>query len=379
MNTLANLGLSAATVSTLSQESIAQITEDPTKEVPFVKGYIHRYPNGMDSPPEIETVHSTIPYGRWARIQSTYDAANKVSSLVDKIDRSSSINVGVRYHSNSPQQVEPSVLVSHDTLKKPNGEVVSKPNRPFEELERELPAHVDGTVGGSSNTETIKDIPIVMEKNEKRQQAYYDDTYRPCPGGCQVSVGSSLGTITFSFWDYDVSRRRFMTSGHVINHNGSPDGHAYQPEYNEALGYPVSHKTSVTGELDAGLIDPRESDVKYTNKLAEDDGTYSNNTVNKVHGWDWIANEGYNTFITHQGRTSGRPGGYVKNTVTKDGKRNFWTEASSEGGDSGGPHYHYDSSDDYYWLVGIHNWTHDGTDSGGIALEKVQNDYNLAL
>lgn len=71
-----------------------------------------------------------------------------------------------------------------------------------------------------------------------------------------------------------------MTSGHVINDNGAPAGHAYQPETHKELGYPVEHKVSETGKLDAGLIDPRHSGVEYTNKLAEDDGTYSNNTVN---------------------------------------------------------------------------------------------------
>lgn len=171
-----------------------------------------------------------------------------------------------------------------------------------------------------------------------------------------------------------------MTSGHVIlNDDGSMPAQTHQPEWNADLGYPVDNKVNATGKLDAGLIEPMNSGVEYTDKLAEDDGTYSNNTVNAVHSWDWIENEGYTTYITHQGRTSGRPGGYVTDTITTDGKRNFWTDASSQGGDSGGPHYRYDSSDDYYWLIGIHNWTHDGTDSGGIALEKVQNDYNLAL
>ncbi|WP_276302057.1 hypothetical protein [Halorussus lipolyticus] len=378
MNTLANLGLSAATINTLSQESIAQVTSDPKKEVPYVKGYEYKHPDGLNSPPEVETIHSTIPRGRWVRIQAAYDAAERVSKAIEKIGPSNSINTGVRYDSTSPEQVEPYVVVSYDTLKKSNGKVISEPSITFEEVENNTPSYVSGTAGGSENTEVIEKIPVVFEKKEKIQQEYYDTAYRPCPGGCKIDLG---GTLCFSFWDYSVSRRRFLTAGHVLqNDDGSVPGQVHQPEWDKNLGYPLDSSIRVDGgQMDAGLIEYKYSDVDYTNKLAEDGGGYTD-TVNKVHGWDWIANDGYQYEITHQGKSAGRNSGTIKETVAKNGKRNFWTTADQARGDSGGPHYRFDSGDGYYWLVGLHCWTNDGTDSGAIALDKIMNDeYNLAL
>ncbi len=105
IETLTAIGLSASTVSGMTKEKLLDLTDDPTDRVPRAKAIRLKNPDKWEAPPfperepQFETEYTTIPRDKWVRMESAYDASErikrKVSSQFDSNSKIDAVTTGV--------------------------------------------------------------------------------------------------------------------------------------------------------------------------------------------------------------------------------------------------------------------------------------------
>lgn len=382
IKTLSSMGLSTGAIATLSQEGLAELTDDPTERVPILVGHRHTYPNGYDSAPEIKPVHKTIAYDRWAKIEAAYDAAerikNKLRSDLDVeytsesgvrggINKPQPIGVGVKYDSSSKNNTSLIVSVGYKTYIKRGRNKKRKwePNIPFKEVEKRVPSKTMGIFADNKYEEKFENIPVEVNETEIEEENSFDSKYRPLVGGCEIGDASSTAYATscFSMWHRDRERRMMTTSGHAID--GWTD--AEQPSGgNKVSGAQVWIDDDW---FDAGWF---EVTVDQYPSVANGDGGYIDDTLGGTRGIDWLKTEGTYTEFVKQGSKTGRTTGTVEE-IKDETEHAFDSSCKSDNGDSGG--IYYERSNDKYWIIGIHNW------AGGMGngIERVEERLNLLV
>jgi len=83
VKTLSAIGVSGTTLEYLSQDALAQVTHDPTEEVPYVAFLRGNSPNR-------KPVYKTIERDEWERRYTAVDAAKRVSKKIRDLGVSSS-------------------------------------------------------------------------------------------------------------------------------------------------------------------------------------------------------------------------------------------------------------------------------------------------
>ncbi len=374
IKTLSSLGIPSAAIATLSQEGLAQVTEDPENEVPIVEGTKTSYPNGLDSPPKVETIHDTVPFDRWARIQSARDARARLSNhLAQQLGDDSNIEVSVTYINSDINDIAISanwVVEEKITKDKNQDNIITEPKMSFDKFESKVPGRIRGNFSGKKDV--TLEFPVLTRERRSKEQAYFDSSYRPVPGGCEARAGARLvgpiGTITYHAYDWDNSERRILGSGH---HFEDETG-LYQPAGGDGVGSIDQSKVVHDGKDDCGLASPL-SDIDLSTNFAEDDGSTTSAFVNGTKSFDWVVSNPDKTYYL-QGRTTGRNTGGV--TDHDDSDMTYKLDIDSDDGDSGGPTY-YQSGDEIY-LCGIHNWGH-GTEAQSISIERVTTVLNCTI
>lgn len=369
------MGLSTATIQTITQDGLGKLTDNPRKEVPILVGKRHTYPEGHNSKPEVEPVHKTISYDRYAKIQAGLNASERLKQEIPEINGDNNISVGIQFNSSSKQNVDIDVFVRHiDRKKRMFGTDKIKIERPsisFDKIESLVPSHASGTVGDGQYKREYSNIPVKTEKVTEEEQAF-DQSYRPVPGGCKVetSILGYYGTLTYSMYDLDYKRRMLLTSGHVVDGVGG----CYQPVYGSSIGNAVNSKCIVEDGFHAGIIDTIDVANQYPG-LANGSGGTRNWTLAGTRSWEWIINEGYHTSYNQQGVSSGITTGTTY-SVENSSQEKFSTNIETQQGDSGGPYYEYNSGE--YWLIGLHNWGAANRPGGiGNGIHQVENRLNL--
>lgn len=86
LKTLAGLGVSASTASALTQDAVADVIDDPRREVPRIKAFRHTNHREVveeGAKPEREPIVYKIPRWQWARVEAAHDARRQVEKQLD--------------------------------------------------------------------------------------------------------------------------------------------------------------------------------------------------------------------------------------------------------------------------------------------------------
>ncbi|SFB67381.1 hypothetical protein SAMN05444422_10131 [Halobiforma haloterrestris] len=421
---LAGLGLSGGVVSTISQNTLAKLTNDPTKEVPRVTGYVREdhneldpnKPDPTDSPPERTTIYHTISRDKWVRIESANDALDKVAERLEKIGAHNVASPTVSYRTNGHHR-ERVIKVTYDEwiAERRSEELPDEENTVLSasEVFNELPTAVDGTVSSSElNFERgIENIPVIYESERRKPNAcdrsghrcakrssrdHYNDIYQtnPVPAGTSIAKKGDPLHASNAFRIYDPGSSTddwgFLTSAHIMatdDHDDSSDmvgDPVYQPSYSNYVG-DVTDAAYFSIDDDYGFyIDVASFSVARSvgtdYRLADGDGGYDEPVVGTV-ALDQLEDMAEDEKeICRQGTRSGRCSStiYDFNTRVDEERAYFQTDDHiTDNGDSGGPYFiNHPDNDGQVLAAGIHYGPEDSIDSiayAAAAAEKVLN------
>lgn len=375
LDRLGQLGLSGAALAGISKEAVASNTDGTDKQVPRLFGY--KYKDGKSpqggSRPEREAVYYSIGRDEWIRTECARAAANRL----EKEYESEGYSFGVT--SSDGQGCVVAKYISHDYG---DGET-DEPNSSYEEFENQVPYQTDQTIERDGKKHTENNIPIIRRKETKTEDAYFDYSYRPVPGGCQFQRGTdgTSCTIGHPAFSNDLFDSVLVTASHCVERKTGVGIH--QPTqfatYNK-IGDSYQYTSSGDGDVATLQMD---SDTSIEYDIASDSGGYMGwsvvGTVSSSSLDDMAAN---NRYAYAQGRTTGRVYDVIDDHYDKNKSSGpkVRIAAESDGGDSGGPYFVLDENNDA-WRVGIHAWS-SSTDNGdparsGNTFYYAENKFNL--
>lgn len=369
LKTLSSLGVSAAALNHMTKETLAELTNDPSREVPRLKGTRHTNHEAVVNraePPELEPVYYTIPRDEFIRIESRYNAARGIRK---KIGNDPQIHVGVRR-----QGGDLIINVSHETIQRRDG-TINKPRTAFSELNETLPEYVDGNVSIGERNYEVENIRVraVETHSVEDNDNYFDTDYETdVPGGCKAE-GSTLGHPA-----YDDDREEFIwtTASHCVGRSSNEA--MYQPDDSDSLNYiGVSDKYTEAGNGDVATLIQNSGEEPYYD-YAGYGGGYADWSIHGTRSAEYLkdmAANGENVY--KQGMKTGRLEGSVLE-VRNDGMF-VVIDCDRTGGDSGGPYVDVNQYG-YAYAVGIHSRPGDtDTESLGTTMEYTNNTFNLSL
>lgn len=376
LNRMAALGVSGTALSGLTKEAVAKNTDDPKKQVIRLFGERYKedkHPKEVDVP-ERKRVYHSIPLDQYIRTQASRNAANRLA----KEFRGAQYSFGV-----SSLDGRGCVVAKHMTYGSPNDDRSS--NRPYEEFEDEVPRSVDETVIHDGTEYKEENIPVIQKRETLTEQDYFDDKYRPVPGGCEgerSEFWSNRWTLGLPAYSYEEWTDAMVTASHCVNRDDNVQ--IVQPQDGTEIG--KSNQYTVEGDGDVATITTNSStSIEY------DIAAYTW-TSNDYMGWnvigtvssdkldDMAANSDY---AYMQGATTGRDYQPVDEHFdkNKDSGPKVRIVSESDNGDSGGGYYIVDENDDVY-RVGIHAWgseTEDGEEAAsGNTFYYAENKFDLS-
>lgn len=257
LNTLASLGISAGALKYMTQDALADVTDNPDDEVPrlsVVRHTNHEQVIQDDAKPEREPVYYTVPKDEWEYVEGVFDGANRINNLTEKRFGTNRVRVGVSTDVNGHHQ-ERVVIVENQK---------NSSKIPTEELEKKLPDTVNGKA--AENAATISDIPVNI-REISTELDYYEHEYRPVPSGCYLE-GCTIG---YRVYHRDLDEYVQTTAGHCVDGESGVD--MGQPYSWNTIGesYDAYAQASSTG-FDAATI--RMPDERVTPDFAANDGSY---------------------------------------------------------------------------------------------------------
>lgn len=367
LKSLATLGISSSALEFMSQEALADVTDNPKDEVPRLFGVRttnrKEFLNG-NSPLKREPKYYTIPRDQWIRTETAFNAAKR---LRKKFEDEDGIRVGVQTNPSRRGNPDLEVSVTHRTVEGPLGRKY-QPKINFEELEDRLPSKAKGAVGQGKYKTTRDQIPVVTKKKTLKEQAHYDSKYRGVPGGCQIRIGNgSTGTVTTPALDRNRNEQTLVTAGHVVK-GGSAD--VVNQPWSDKIG--SGGRGWVNGTRDCATIS-LDSSTNNRYKLASYYGDYQPEIVVGTLSRDRINDMASSAaYLTAQGRTTGTQTSYITEVDYYDIEISY----NLDSGDSGGPYYVYDG--DYIYIAGVHAWGI-GNNSRGNRMSIVENWLDVAV
>lgn len=336
-------GVATTGVPVISNRALAKQSEVPDDQVLRTTAFRHtnhtEVVNG--GKPQREAIYHTISVDLYRRIEAPFNAAN---DLLNRLGEGSHFGVGVRFREKNARN--PRLKVHFHPGKRPENGI------DFETVKARTPEKVTGSVRHKATQLYVRDIPVSVEKSPIREEGYFDDQYRPIPGGCEIRVGSdSRGTLATPAWDNDYNVPGWTTAGHLSDFGTG-----------QAVYQPYSCSRCSTGKIGTVTKADHDSDSLFLEAapdhyrefdLAKDGGGYMGWTIygilSEATTKEMVANWEY---LRMQGRTTGRHYEQLYEMIVypdSDGyDRIVYWNHFTDGGDSGGPFYHLNSSDDAY-------------------------------
>lgn len=358
---LAGLGLSAGVVNYMTQNALAEQTEDPRDEVPRLYSRRLKNPdqwNGReeDGEPEMEEIWYTIPRSQWVRVETAQNACRELHKELKELEPSGLLAVGVKSEYNRDRS-EKRLVVEHTTVQRQVGEdeyeTVAEPSVSFEKVEEETPYTVTGVVGEGDNREE-REIEVSVERVTETEVScgvtsddYYDHYYDDCPGGARIDNDNDVCTSTAPGW-HSSHGTVIVTTGHCFW-----VGDAINQPHSDYLGS-VQERVYWDDDPDHswpcdGLYLDIGSSRGYRYYLASDDGDnqYDEQMSGQLY-WNAITDMEDSAFdqMEKQGITTGRCAGDVIGTYSNYDVNWFEVDTLVEDGDSGGPNFVINSDGD---------------------------------
>lgn len=398
LKTLSGLGVGAGALAHLTDDALAEMSVDLDEEVPRLKGFRHTNHDEIaeGQPPEREPVYYTIPREKWVRVEASKDARRQINDRLDDVfqqvgrefDGIERITGDAGFANLTGDSTHNTVVVDVNRVTVTEDGV--SPEAVRRRIEELLPAATDAVAGrGTERAETVEDVPVQVQLVEESLQAYYDYEYRPVPAGCQYErEGGGTCTVGTPVYDNTNDEYALVTAAHCLegesqgesevwqadtssNHVGNRDGDQWRQDDPDVYGW---------DSFDACVVDLYSwYDVEHKFAADRGDDTYSSReiwgTKTKTALEDLADQDDYDT-IPKRGRTTG----YEAGSIYWAGDYTFKTEADSDGGDSGGPHYDTENfnGDPVAWMAGIHR---SGTDTYGRAvyMEVIENEFDVTV
>jgi len=361
MGALAGLGVSAAAIPGMTQETMADLIDDPKEEVPRVAAFVHTNHEEVKqgAAPERIPLYYKIPRDQWVRVESAYNARQRIETMLE--NRPEPIDVWVTTNSNDEKQIK--VEIYDDG---------SFSTHSLRAIETSIPASVDGVAGQRTEAEeVVADIPVTVKRTKVEQAnstdgeptvepksvskndidnfKYWND-WNEIPAGAAADFEYNLGYHgqgTLCTPVKDGTQEFMLTAGHnlrlsnltLVGAAGKPpeDDHEFDEEK-------YSDDGSVgTDNLDAGLLDTTSLSVDLQYAFATDYGTTTGDitgTVSKSKLKD-IENNGTSSYETfwRQGAKTGRDSYFGIDKVGSKAFRTTLSSSNTDNGDSGGPYY----------------------------------------
>lgn len=370
LKTLGALGVSATSLRFLSKETLAQTTDNPEDEVPYV-AYYRTVDKQPGQPPKRKPVYETIPRDEWVR---RHTAINVRDKLADQL-RKEGIEASASYTGMDQSPTGFGVKIRYPIHIDAKGNRHT-PEISVEQLESRLPSRMTGVAGKNKFEEKRENIPVVVEGVVERDVCTYDydhdwDYY---PGGAAVDVdiGSStnLGSTAGSY-HHPSYGDGLITAGHVVDSSGNEIWRAGTAD-DIGTGRDVTYGTTIN-DIDYAFIemDDDENPSSYvvnsdnTSKKYPIRGTVSNQALeNHVDDSSWT--------VYTQGRSTCRSSGYVKDTVGLWGATDaVITSQDVDPGDSGGTLFRVNNGDAYI-CGNIIQEVNSGTDAKSTTAETLE-------
>lgn len=385
---LSGLGISAGAIKYLSQDALAEITEDPTDEVPRlsrleVSNNDKITPEGQ-TPPDREATYYTIPRDEWAYTEGAHAAAKEVYKKSKEIVGKSPVIVSVKMiteggHKKKAVEVSRVEIVSHKQIDGESKRTYIKPEYSLDKLAGELPDEASGRVGRGEYTEVVEGYPIVFN-DIVLEEEYYSNEYRPLMGGCQMRQDYTAGRGTLATPVYHSSGTyEMVTAAHCVDNN-LESGTIYQPGsfgsgFGEVSQFEYYDVNSFTENVDCATIDTSLTNNNPDPYLAEDDGSRGRQLIGTV-GYDELKDNLGNTsyVVTKQGVATGRQQGHITRLGDSSLLGYIQLDAESAGGDSGGPYYREFGSNSAL-MVGMHCWSN----SRGHVFPLIEDEFNIEV
>lgn len=366
IETLKGLGVSATAAVGLSQNALANLTDNPEEEVPVLYGYVHTNQKEIENgqPPKREPKYYTISRDKWTRIEAHRKAAKL---LADEYSSYRSIEVGVG-SDGKPENHIVEITYITKLINTPQGRVRKEPEIDFQEVEAKAPDELKVKMDSEHVSEQWT-VDVQVQKNIIEEQAYFDSRYGEVPGGCEISpvADSTKGTVGTPAYDTDYDEYVHITAAHLVDN--TKDVSIYQPysttNNHDYIGdsRKISNTTSSDGENPdiATIMDSSNNTHKYN--IADHNGNYAEPIYGTVSSSHLYTMKDQGDLMTVQGRTTGRHQGPVLKISSNDW--NVTIDATTDGGDSGGTYFvtrQSDTGEEYADIAGIHAW---GVDADG--------------
>jgi len=402
---LSAMGVSASTLAFMTHESLAKQTDDPDDEVPRLYKIQAEEPEKWREPPypndapRRKAEYYTISRDEWVEVEAPNVAADKIDEQLAEIDSTGQIGGLVTKRTNN-HHAEPVVDVRLTTVYRiEDGEktVVADPDATEEEVRAELPDTIDATVGDGEYERTKEDIPVTVSSEEIEEQgcgrhdcdtdswgAWYNADYDDIPGGCQFQdAKGGRATLCTPAWHSAKEEMVMTTAAHTVMDDDEdyPEGRNVYQSYRYAnkigeTSLPIVYYRADVEDYwerycDAAVVEMTESHNTY-HALADTSGEYAEN-IQGIVGFDYIKDNMGSDTLCRQGRTTGRCEGSISSYKDTQKKAYFKTTASSESGDSGGPHFKMD--DGKAIIAGIHY----GGDATAYPMERFEEDFGITV
>lgn len=346
LNTLGALGVSATALNYISKDTLAQVTDNPEKEVPRLLGLVHTNHEEVvsnNAVPKREPRFYTIPRDEWARTEATHQASKELSNAFKSephVDVSASTRNG-----------EYEIAVKYTRVEHADGSVTT-PSIPLEKVKEAVPARITGEVEANGKTYLREDIKVSIHECRAREQEYFNTKYRPVPGGVkETTENGGIGTLGTPATALQNNSQCWVTAAHCFGRTAGIT--IKQPEdgtvsYNK-IGESRQYTQKDNG--DVGTVVSTGPDNYYT--IANNDGTDSWQ-ISGVLSRDKLKDMQSNSAeLYQQGRTTGRNMGTILDVDTS-GVEKLYIDVDTNSGDSGGPYFHV-TTDDLALIGGIHH------------------------
>lgn len=421
--TLAALGLSTQAVQGMTKEKLERLTGDPTEEVPLVSALRPKNPGKYQRPPipdkpaEREAEYYTVSRDRWIRMESAYDAAQRVQKKIDReLDVPERVRSGVtrsvrgRHKKytvlvNIEKSSQPATLSGTDSSGLKTLWDYSSRERTIDKIKDIVPDEVYGEADNNgesavaaadavseSSSAAVETVPVeyryvdpVDEEGPADEATcehldsadhYQEPYYREFQGKKYVSAGSAItikdddgweGTCTLGprVYSEELNEHMFLTAAHcAVNQESGEDStdslyrSVGQPGPDENMGYIQSAQfwrtdSDTSYPMDAALISTRTG-YSASSRIAGDEPGESDLFATATLGRDRLRDfEAGDTFI-QQGARSGRCTRPLYSVSPETGGQEIRLQRPFEdGGGDSGGLYLVDDGDEVL-VAGIH-------------------------
>ena len=346
IKTLTSIGISSAAITHLSQDGLAKITDDPSDEIPRLLGLRHTNHDALVEDgeiPEREPEFYTIPRDEWVRTETVHNAAQE---LANQLPQNPYISTVVRSDGEGlfisvEYQIVERVNADENSPRDHNESTGDEIGLSYEDLQEQVPDRVSGSVGSGQHRETREGIRVETQRIRIRESATFNSKYRPVPGGCQVgwTFEDWYGTLaTPASYEYS-NDPCWVTAAHVIKRE---ERDVYQQDdLRSSPKIGESDQWTARGNGDIATVLSNGTNLSWNIAGYNDSYDYQ---ITGVLGRDKLCDMEQNDESLYiQGRTTGRNQGEVIGVDTRAPER-IYLDFDTQGGDSGGPIFHVNSS-----------------------------------